>query len=149
MIRVELFTELCTQANSMKKIIVAACCIAFIAVSAQQKQQTSKQRGAILYKKYCLTCHQADGSGVPRMNPPLIKTSYVSGDKIKLIKWVLQGSVTHVDIDGESYSNNMPAQNYLTDQQIADVLTYIRSSFGNKATAVIPSDVKTVRASLK
>ena len=83
------------------------------------------------------------------MNPPLIKTSYVSGDKTKLIKWVLQGSTPDVDIDGESYSNNMPAQNYLSDQQIADVLTYVRSSFSNKASAIVPADVKTVRASLK
>ena len=133
----------------MKQIILAGFCIAFIAVSAQQTQTTSRQRGSALYKKYCLTCHQADGSGVPRMNPPLISTSYVTGDKEKLIKWVLQGSVQHVDIDGESYSNNMPAQNYLTDQQIADVLTYVRSSFGNKASAVLASEVKMVRASLK
>jgi mono/diheme cytochrome c family protein len=132
----------------MKRIIVFSACISFITLSAQQ-QQTSKQRGATLYKKYCLTCHQADGSGVPRMNPPLTQTSYVTGDKEKLIKWVLQGSVQHVDIDGESYSNNMPAQNYLSDQQIADVLTYVRGSFGNKASAVLPTDVKAVRASLK
>lgn len=133
----------------MRQIILITCCIAFLAVSAQQPSQTSKQRGAALYKQYCLTCHQADGSGVPKLNPPLIKTSWVSGEKPKLIKWVLQGSVEKVDIDGESYTNNMPAQNYLTDQQIADVLTYVRSSFGNKASAITTADVKTVRASIK
>jgi mono/diheme cytochrome c family protein len=132
----------------IRKIIVFSACISFISLSAKQ-QQTSKQRGASLYKKYCLTCHQADGGGVPRMNPPLTQTSYVTGDKEKLIKWVLQGSVNqHVDIDGESYSNNMPAQNYLTDQQIADVLTYVRGSFGNKSSAVLPTEVKAIRASL-
>jgi mono/diheme cytochrome c family protein len=114
-----------------------------------QPKQTSKQRGAALYKQYCLTCHQADGGGVPRMNPPLIQTSYVTGDKIKIIKWVLQGSVEKVPIDGKTYSNNMPAQSYLTDQQIADVLTFIRSSFGNKSPAILPADVKAVRASIK
>ncbi|HEY2728242.1 MAG TPA: cytochrome c [Parafilimonas sp.] len=134
----------------MKQIAFVAFCITIVAIiSAQQPVQTSKQRGNALYKKYCLTCHQADGSGVPKMNPPLIKTSYITGDKTKLIKWVLQGSVQHIQIDGEDYSNNMPAQNYLTDQQIADVLTYARSSFGNKATAVLPSEVKDVRTSLK
>jgi mono/diheme cytochrome c family protein len=66
-----------------------------------------------------------------------------------LIKWVLQGSVEKVDIDGEFYTNNMPAQNYLTDQQIADVLTFVRGSFGNKASAISPAEVKTVRASIK
>jgi len=133
----------------MRQIILITCCIAFLAVSEQQPAQTSKQRGAALYKQYCLTCHQADGSGVPKLNPPLIKTTWVSGEKPKLIKWVLQGSVEKVDIDGESYTNNMPAQNYLTDQQIADVLTYVRSSFGNKASAITPAEVKTVRASIK
>lgn len=132
----------------MRRIIVAGFCIAFIAVSAQQ-QPASKQRGESLYKKYCLTCHQADGSGVPRLNPPLINTSYVLGDKAKLISWVLQGSSEKVPIDGEYYTNNMPAQNYLTDQQIADVLTYVRSSFGNKASVISATDVKTVRASAK
>ena len=122
--------------------------MAFIAVRAQH-QQPAKQSGSELYKQYCLTCHQVNGSGVPKMNPPLIKTSYVTGDKKKLIKWVLQGSVENVPIDGEYYTNNMPAQNYLTDQQIADVLTFIRSNFGNKASAITPAEVKTVRASIK
>jgi mono/diheme cytochrome c family protein len=130
----------------MKQVILAGFCIAFLVVSAQQPAQTSKQRGAALYKQYCLTCHQTDGSGVPKLNPPLIKTSYVTGDKKKLITWVLKGSVEKVPIDGEYYANNMPAQNYLTDQQIADVLTYIRGNFGNKASAIIPADVKTIRA---
>src|SRR6478609_654782 len=133
----------------MKKIIVAVCCMAFIIAEAQQ-QPPQKQRGATLYKKYCLSCHQANGTGVPRMNPPLINTSYVTGDKTKLITWVLKGSVdNNVPIDGEEYSNNMPAQNYLSDQQIADVLTYVRGSFGNKASAVAATEVKTVRAALK
>lgn len=133
----------------MKYIITATCSFAFFLMINARQTQTPKQRGAVLYKQYCLTCHQEDGSGVPRLNPPLIKTSYVTGDKKKLIKWVLQGSVEKVPIDGQTYSNNMPAQNYLTDQQIADVLTYIRGSFGNKSPAVLPADVKIVRASLK
>ena len=134
----------------MQKLIgFALLTAALICVAAQQPPQTSKQRGGELYKKYCLTCHQANGTGVPRLNPPLIKTSYVTGDKTKLIKWVLQGSVEKVPIDGQNYSNNMPPQAYLTDQQISDVLTYIRSSFGNKASAVTVTQVKTVRASIK
>ena len=134
----------------MQKIIsLALLSVSIFFIAAQQPAQTSKQRGNALYKQYCLTCHQADGSGVPRLNPPLIKTSYVSGDKKKLIKWVLQGSVEKVPIDGQTYSNNMPPQSYLTDQQVADILTYVRSSFSNKATAVSVTEVKAVRASIK
>lgn len=134
----------------MQKIIVSILLSsALICIAAKQPAPTSKQRGGELYKKYCLTCHQANGTGVPRMNPPLIKTSYVTGDKKKLIKWVLQGSVEKVPIDGQTYSNNMPPQAYLTDQEVADILTYIRASFGNKATGVMVTEVKTVRASIK
>lgn len=106
-------------------------------------------RGKTAYATYCLSCHQEDGSGVPRLNPPLIQTSYVTGDKKKLIEWVLKGSVQNVPIDGEYYSNNMPPQNYLKDTEIADVLTYIRNSFSNKRSAVKPEEVKAARAAIK
>ncbi|QEC75181.1 c-type cytochrome [Mucilaginibacter ginsenosidivorax] len=105
--------------------------------------------GKAVYTKYCLTCHQADGGGVPNMNPPLIKTSYVLGDKNRLIKVVLNGFSENVDIDGESYSNVMPAHDFLKDQEIAAVLTYIRKNFTNKAGAITAVQVKTVRATNK
>ena len=106
-------------------------------------------RGKIVYESYCLTCHQEDGTGVPKLNTPLIKTSYVTGDKKKIITWVLSGTTEKMEIDGEYYSNNMPPQNYLKDQEIADVLTYVRNSFGNKASAVSASEVKSVKAKIK
>ena len=83
------------------------------------------------------------------MNPPLINTSYVTGDKTKLVQWVLTGSTENVPIDGKYYSNNMPPQAYLKDDEIADILTYIRNSFGNKASAITPAEVKDIRAITK
>ena len=109
----------------------------------------SLSRGAVVYKNVCITCHQADGGGVPNMNPPLIKTQYVLGDKARLAHIVLAGLAEPIEIDGEDYKQHMPAQAYLTDQQIADVLTYVRNSFGNKASAVQLAEVKAVRATLK
>ena len=111
--------------------------------------QQKKMPGEIIYKKYCISCHQADGGGVPNMSPPLIQTSYVLGEKEPLIKIVLNG-LKNVDINEETYNNPMPALgSVLKDQQIADVLTYVRSSFGNKASAVTTGDVKGVRAEIK
>ena len=104
----------------------------------QQPDKATMERGKKVYNAYCITCHQADGGGVPQLNPPLEKTSYVLGGKTKLIQVVLKGMNTHEEIDGETYSNTMAPFNYLTDQQIADVLTYVRNSFGNKATALQP-----------
>ena len=109
----------------------------------------SMARGKIVYKQICATCHQADASGVPRLNPPLIKTPYVLGDKTKLIKVLLLGLNEEVEINGEYYSNPMPSQAALKDEEIADVLTFVRNSFGNKAAPVTPAQVKAVRATIK
>ena len=118
-------------------------------VSVSATAQVKMAKGEMLYKQICASCHQADGSGVPRMNPPLIKTSYVLGDKSKLIKVLLLGLNEEVEIDGEYYSNPMPSQAALKDDEIAAVLTFVRNSFGNKAAAVTPAEVKKVRATIK
>ncbi len=100
--------------------------------------------GRNVYMQLCLSCHQVDGGGVPNLNPSLSKTSYVLGDKNRLINILLKG-LKQQEIDGQRYSNAMPPVNYLTDQQIADVLTYVRKSFGNKASAVKADEVKKAR----
>ena len=108
--------------------------------------QQSKTTGEKIFKKYCISCHMADGSGVPHMNPPLIQTKYVLGEKEDLIKIILNG-IGNVEINGETYTNKMPPlKKILKDQQIADVLTYVRKSFGNKAPAVTVTEVKAVRS---
>ena len=95
---------------------------------------------------YCQACHQADGNGVPRLNPPLAVTVYVTGSKTRLIDIVLKGLTDPLEINGEDYNNPMAAHSFLTDQQIADVLTFIRNSFGNKAGAISVAEVKKQRA---
>lgn len=135
----------------MKRVIVSFFLLAtFGFLFAQQSSsKSSVDSGKKLYEQYCLTCHQADGGGVPKMNPPLINTSYVTGDKTKLVQWVLKGSTENVPIDGKYYSNNMPPQATLKDEEIADILTYIRNSFGNKASAITTAEVKSIRAATK
>ncbi|MEX8547947.1 MAG: cytochrome c [Mucilaginibacter sp.] len=107
--------------------------------------KASMTNGQAVYSQSCVSCHQPDGYGVQNMNPPLIKTSYVLGDKTRLINILLKG-LSHQEIDGNMYQNVMPSHDFLTDQQIADVLTYVRNSFGNKASAVTEPEVKAQRA---
>lgn len=144
----------------MKKCLIIICFIFGCGQLMAQVKTKPKTRpvsgfatpavsGKVIYDKYCLTCHQADGGGVPNMNPPLIKTSYVLGDKSRLIKVVLNGFAESVDIDGESYSNVMPAHDFLKDQEIAAVLTYVRKNFTNKASAISAVQVKAVRIANK
>jgi mono/diheme cytochrome c family protein len=111
--------------------------------------QASLDRGKQVYLQQCLACHQADGGGVQNMNPPLVKTKWVLGDKTTLVQVVLKGMTGEVDIDGDTYHNVMAPHSELTDQQIADVLTYIRNNFGNKARAVTAGEVKAIRAKTK
>ena len=118
-------------------------------VSTNTSLQASIDNGKTVYAKHCLSCHQADGSGVMNMNPPLQQTKWVLGPKPILVKQILKGSHGTVEIDGDTFHNTMPAQPFLTDQQIADVLTYVRNSFGNKASKVTPDEVKAARAKIK
>jgi mono/diheme cytochrome c family protein len=115
------------------------------AAAAQGGLQASITRGKQVYLEQCLACHQADALGVSGMNPPLVKTKFVLGDNATLVKIVLNG-LQGVEIDGEDYHGVMAPHADLTDQQIADVLTYIRNSFGNKAKAITPAQVKVIRA---
>jgi mono/diheme cytochrome c family protein len=105
-------------------------------------------RGKQVYLAQCLACHMVDGLGVQGMNPPLAKTKQVLGDKVALIKIVLNG-MQGQEVEGEEYHGVMAPHPDLTDQEIADALTYVRNSFGNKASAVTAVQVKTVRATNK
>jgi mono/diheme cytochrome c family protein len=129
-------------------VILTALCSKAITLP-QQVSKNSVARGKKVYEAYCSACHQADGGGVPRMNPTLIKTKWVLGSKTQLISIIVKGlKGGEIEIDGDEYHNPMPAQTQLTDQQIADVLTYVRNSFGNNASAITLAEVKEVKARL-
>ena len=112
----------------------------------QDELKASIERGKTIYENTCLACHQINGSGVPGMNPPLKKTKYVLGDKKALINIVLKGLDQELVVNDETYNNVMPAFASLNDKEGADVLTYVRNSFGNKASKVTEAEVKKVRA---
>ena len=146
----------------MKKnvlIIVLLLALTPVALNAQTKKPVVTKaatvskavldRGKEVYLMNCLACHQADGSGVPNLNPTLVKTKWVLGSKAVLVHQILKGSQGQIEIDGDTFNNAMPPLPHLTDQQIADVLTYVRNSFGNKASVVTPAEVKAIRAKNK
>jgi len=96
-----------------------------------KEQQEEQQAGKTVYLKYCLTCHQSNGSGVPGMHPPLGPGSWVGKDPKELITILKYGLSGKIDVNGDQYKSSMPPQSKLTDEEIAEVLTYVRSSFGN------------------
>lgn len=110
--------------------------------------KTSFLAGSKVYARNCQTCHMADGAGVQNLNAPLIKTNDVLGSKTKLIHTLLKG-MKGVSINGENYSNVMPAHDFLSNKEIADVLSYVRNSFGNKASVVTTAEVAAARKTNK
>ncbi|MBY0481984.1 MAG: cytochrome c [Chitinophagaceae bacterium] len=139
----------------MKKWMIGLAC-GFISINgiAQKKPvsdnlKASIKRGAEVYLLQCLACHQADGGGVPHLNAPLDGSNNVKGNnKSRLIKLVLKG-LSGEELDGENYSNTMAPHSDLSDRQIADVLTYIRNNWTNKASSVTVAEVKSVRSKNK
>lgn len=105
-------------------------------------------QGQKLYVQNCLACHNPEGTGAVGLYPPLAKSNWVTGDKSRLIRTMLLGLSGPIEVNGESYNQEMPAYSHLSDQQIAEILTYIRNSFGNKADAVIEGEVFIERQSL-
>ena len=103
--------------------------------------------GKEVYSMYCQACHMSSGKGAPGLNPPLIGTKYVLEDEERLIGIVLNGLNEPIEIQGEVYQNIMAPHSFLSNQQIADVLSYIRNSWGNEARPITTDEVAAVRDS--
>lgn len=113
------------------------------------------QRGMMVFAAQCVSCHQADGQMVPTQGPPLAGSDWVHGNQRMLSALMLNGAGGPIVVSGTLYSTttdpsiaaSMPAFGpALNDQEIADVLTFIRNSFGNRAPAVDPAVVAEMRA---
>lgn len=110
----------------------------------QQDLKESMKRGKEVYTLYCQSCHMENGQGLEGVNPPLAKTTYLKDTK-KNIGIILNGQTGEVTVNGKKYNAIMLPLNYLEDQQIADVLNYVRNSWGNKYPAVTTAQVKVER----
>jgi mono/diheme cytochrome c family protein len=134
----------------MKKIIASTLLttIAISFFSFQQKPKfdlaSSVNRGKEVYTSYCITCHQEQGEGIDETFPPLAKSDYLMTDKKRSILQVLKGANGEMKVNGKIYNGEMTGFD-LTDQEVSDVLNYIRNSFGNKGDAIKPEDVKANR----
>jgi mono/diheme cytochrome c family protein len=94
----------------------------------------------------CSTCHQADGSGVSGVYPPLAGSEWVTGSPDALVRILLHGVNGPMNVNGVTYNGEMPAWSQLSDNQIAAVLTYIRASWGNSAPPIAEEFVQRIRA---
>ncbi len=101
--------------------------------------------GEKLYTTYCSTCHQGNGKGDGTRFPPLDGSEWVTGDKRRLIEVTLNGLQGPITVKGQPFVGVMPGNDFLEDEQIAQILTYIRMRFGDDASSVREDEVRRVR----
>jgi mono/diheme cytochrome c family protein len=95
-------------------------------------QASTKNGDAIeLYLKNCGACHQPNGEGLPGAFPPLANSDYIAGDKSTLMESTVNGLSGPITVNGKEYNNVMPAMSYLSDEELASILTYVVHSWGN------------------
>lgn len=96
--------------------------------------------GKQIYTNTCFACHQANGEGIASAFPPLAESDYLNADLERSINIVLHGKTGKITVNGKKYNSVMTKQN-LTNEEVADVLTYVYNSWGNNKTHVKVSDV--------
>jgi mono/diheme cytochrome c family protein len=119
----------------------APAAVAFVKASDEQMK-----RGAAVYARTCIACHQPTGMGLPPVFPPIANAPIVVGNPELPIKFILQGLMGPITVGGMTYNSMMPPVAGVSDADIADVLTYVRQSFGNQGNPVSADQVKAVRA---
>ncbi len=104
------------------------------------------EKGKAVYMQTCFVCHQVEGQGVPGQIPPLAKSDFLAKlTKEDYIRGVLMGRTGAIVVNGQTYNGIMIPMNYLSDEHVANVLTYVRNSFGNSGEAVTVAEVTRVR----
>jgi len=104
-------------------------------------------RGRTLYNNSCAACHQLDGEGKPGVASPLARSSWVVGPEERLVRIALHGVRGGIEVRGKMYNLEMPGFQYVftKDEDMATVLTYVRSAWGNSASEVTAQTVGAVR----
>ena len=134
----------------MKNFLVALFAMAFSLslISFQKKPafdlKASIGRGKEIYLAQCITCHMDGGEGIEGVYPPLAKSDYLMADKNRSIKQLIKGMTGPMKVNGKSYDGEMTAFD-MSDQELSDILNYIRNSWGNKGESVRPEEVRMAR----
>ncbi len=101
--------------------------------------------GAQLYAGKCAACHQGSGQGIAGVFPPLVGVDWVTGSEARLVQILLHGIQGAIVVNGVTYNGLMPAWKSLTDAELAAIATYVRTSWGNSASAVTVATVSAQR----
>ena len=133
----------------MKKVFLVSLCVLVVCSMSSFAQKfdlkASITRGKDVYTAQCMSCHLEQGEGIENVYPPLAKSDYLMADKKRSINEVLHGLTGPIKVNGVAYDGVMTGFDMMSDQEVSDVLNYVRNSFGNKGAAVTPEEVKSSR----
>jgi nitrite reductase (NO-forming) len=102
--------------------------------------------GQVLFAGTCSTCHQANGQGLPGVFPPLAKSDYFAKEPTRIVDTVLRGLSGAIKVNGEPYNSVMPPLAQLTDDEIANIATYLLNSWDNPGGRITKEQVAKRRA---
>ncbi|MCB0272480.1 MAG: nitrite reductase, copper-containing [Bdellovibrionales bacterium] len=111
-----------------------------VAMNKSQRLEFGKR----IYEQNCMACHQAGGKGLATAFPPLANSDFLNKDKARAIHIIINGLSGKINVNGQEFDGVMPAQN-LSDEDVANVLTYIYNTWGNSGMDVSPGDVASAR----
>ena len=129
--------------------VAAAAGVSDVAVhAAEAAAGAERESGQADYVRYCQACHQANGQGMTGVFPPLAGSDYFLADRERAIRVVLAGLSGPIEVNNKPYNAVMPHLEYLSDEQVAGVLTYVANSWGNSSAQYSAAEVAAVRAGL-
>jgi nitrite reductase (NO-forming) len=116
------------------------------ATSGTLSVEDQVRAGQALFAGTCSVCHQPNGAGVPGVFPPLAKSDYLAADLTRATRVVLHGLNGKVNVNGQDYNSVMPPMAQLTDDEVANILTYVLNSWDNPGGRITKEEVKKQRA---
>ena len=129
----------------MKKISVLALLVIVLSLTSAFKQifnlKESIERGKSIYTAQCSSCHMMEGEGIAGVFPALAKSPNLAS-KERLVKVILKGVRGPITVGDVNYNGEMTGFS-LNDQEVSDLINFVRNSFGNKAPAVLPKEIQT------
>ncbi len=129
-----------TNINKFKSCILAVSSVLAIISSAAYADA-----GEAVYKKNCMACHQANGTGMAAVFPPLVDNANITDNPMYIAETVVKGKSGEISVNGATYNGMMPPMAYMTDSDIAAVVNYVNKKFAGGSKEISADDVKAIR----
>lgn len=129
-----------TNINKFKSCILAVSSVLAIISSAAYADA-----GEAVYKKNCMACHQANGTGMAAIFPPLVDNANITDNPMYIAETVVKGKSGEISVNGATYNGMMPPMAYMTDSDIAAVVNYVNKKFAGGSKEISAEDVKAIR----